>query len=122
MKPHSLVPTLIAALLVSCDDATGLIGSRVGQDGYVSGPMEIGGIVPAVADKSLYYTMEAAVETGDVPTLGVFYDAPWFALASGDRARLLEVDADQGIGRVEVITGLCAGRTGWVSLFYVKYD
>lgn len=122
MKPRTLVPALIAALLVSCDDATDVTESRVGQEGYVSGPMEIGGIVTAVADKSLYYTMETAVESGDVPTLGSFYDEPWFALASGDRTRLLEVDVDQGIGRVEVITGLCAGRTGWVSLFCVKYD
>jgi hypothetical protein len=121
MRPRVLGPALIAALLVSCDDAT-VSGSRVGQEGYVSGPAEIGGIVTAVADKSLYYTMETAVESGDVPTPGSFYDEPWFALASGDRTRLLEVDVDQGIGRVEVLTGLCAGRTGWVSLLCVKHD
>jgi hypothetical protein len=66
--------------------------------------------------------METAVESGDVPTPGSFYDEPWFALASGDRTRLLEVDVDQGIGRVEVLSGFCAGKTGWVSLFCVKYD
>jgi hypothetical protein len=66
--------------------------------------------------------METAMENGEGSTPGSFYGEPWFALASGDRIRVLELDMDQGIEHVEVLSGLCAGRTGWLSLVWVKHD
>ena len=47
---------------------------------------------------------------------------PWFALGTGDRIRLLEVDVEQGIGRVEVLSGFCAGETCWLSLDCMRHD
>jgi hypothetical protein len=119
MKHYSFVFALICASLVSCDQAFDASEVGVGGEGYVSGPPELGGIVSATPDKTLYQAME---ESGDVPIPGSFYEQPWFALVSGDRVRLLEVDVDQGIGRVEVLTGFSAGKTGWLSLFFVKRD
>jgi hypothetical protein len=119
VKRCSFVLALISALLVSCDQAFDASEVRVGGEGYVSGPAERGGTVSAAVDKSLYQAME---ESGEVPVPGSFYEQPWFALAGGDRVRLLEVDVEQGIGRVEVLTGFAAGKTGWLSLLCVKRD
>jgi hypothetical protein len=118
-----LVPALIAAILVSCDQGADISEVSVGGEGYVSGPAEVGGRVSAVVDKGLYQAMEMAVENGEVLRFGSLYEhEPWFALGSGDRIRLLEVDLNQGIGRVEVLSGFCAGETCWLSLFCMKHD
>jgi hypothetical protein len=86
-------------------------------------PAELGGRAGAVRDKSLYQNMEMAIQNGDLPGPGSLdADEQWFALCDGDRIRLLEIDVDQEIGRVEVLSGFSAGRTCWLSLSYVKRD
>ena len=76
-----------------------------------------------MVDKGLYPAMEMAVENGEVLRFGSLYEhEPWFALNTGDRIRLLEVDVEQGIGRVEVLSGFCAGETCWLSLGCVRHD
>src|SRR5882757_602250 len=123
MARRSFVSALIAAILVSCDQGTGVSEVSVGGEGYVSGSDELGGRVSAVVDKGLYPAMEMAVENGEVLRFGSFYEhEPWFALGNGDRIRLLEVDLEQGIGRVEVLSGFCAGETCWLSLGCVRHD
>src|SRR5947209_3231686 len=113
---NSLILALMGALLVSCGPDDDFSEVSVGGEGYVSGPAELGGRVGVAVDKSLYEAMETAAENGDVPIPGSsLYDDLWFALASGDRIRLLEVDAEQAIGRVEILSGFSAGKTGWIS-------
>ena len=119
---RSFVFALIAAILVSCDQGTGVSEVSVGGEGYLSGPDELGGRVSAVVDRGLYPAMEMAVENGEVLRFGSRYEhEPWFALGTGDRIRLREVDVEQGIGRVEVLSGFCAGETCWLSLGCVRH-
>ena len=120
MKHGLLIPLLIAAFLVSCDDGPGV---SVWGEGYVAGFTELDGRVHAVTDKSFYPAMEIAVRNGDFSTLGYPYeDEPWFVLADGDRIGILEVDEDEAIAHVEVFSGFHAGTTCWVSLDCVKHD
>ncbi len=118
--PHRLLfSALITILLASCDEDIQVIS----PEGYVAGSTELDGTVHAVPDKSLYRTMEAAVQTRDPSTL-VFPDEtePWFTLAGGDRIRLLEVDEDEAIAEVEVLSGLHTGITCWISVDCVVLD
>jgi|GEM_PF-2664235 len=120
MKHRSLVPALIAGLLVSCDEAFDV---SVEPGGYVAGSGELDGRINAVTDKSLYPAMEIAVKSRDFSTPAFLYDdEPWFVLSDGDRIRLLEVDEDEKIARVEVLTGFLVGATCWVSLDCVNLD
>lgn len=118
--PHRLLlPVLITILLASCDEDIQVIS----PEGYVTGSTELDGTVHAVPDKSLYRTMKAAVQTRDPSTL-VFPDetGPWFTLAGGDRIRLIEVDEDEAIAQVEVLSGLHTGITCWISVDCVVLD
>jgi len=120
MKHRSLVPALIALLLVSCDET---VEVSVDRQGYVAGFMEPDGRVHATRDKGLYPAMKRAVLTGDFAQLRFFSeDDSWFVLGDGDRIRLLEVDADEEIARVEVLWGFYAGSTCWISLDCVNLD
>jgi hypothetical protein len=120
MSYRLLLLGVLTALLWSCDQDAGVANMMVGSEGRIDVPIELGGRIRAVEDKSRYDPMAEAPDPADLGPSTSFSNKPWFILVSGDRVRLVELDVEQQIGRVESLSGLSAGQIGWVPLGSVK--
>ena len=117
--PARALTIFVAMILASCDE-----GTQVGRpDALVAGFKQLDGKVHAVADKSLFHTMEMVIQAQD-PFRSPEPDAtePWFTLDDGDRIRVISVDEEDAIAQVEIVTGVHSGLTCWISLDCVITD